>query len=291
MAQPQIHTQITPRTKLDFGLDGDIPKYWLGGDPFRTRFIDGLSMTFPVGERFFIDSVRRFRDQIQDPQLKQEVRDFMLQEGQHGMVLNQWNARLREQGVPVDAAEAFCQKFFDWQFRWLPKTWPLAHTAAVEHMTALMAEALFGQENFFEGADERMRAVFTWHAIEEFEHKAVAFDVLTKVAKASYFTRVGVMLCSVTMFQLFTLNFVRHILKGDGFSWKERLRIWGSGLWWLYKPRGGLFTRMLPSILMYLKPGFHPSDIHEPEVYRTWNAAFASTQDPLEASRATLQAA
>ncbi|MGB1558287.1 MAG: metal-dependent hydrolase, partial [Oceanococcaceae bacterium] len=64
MAQPPIHTQITPRTKLDFGLDGDIPKYWLGGDPFRTRFIDGLSMTFPVGERFFIDSVRRFRDQI-----------------------------------------------------------------------------------------------------------------------------------------------------------------------------------------------------------------------------------
>ena len=25
---------IVPRQGLDFGLDGDIPKYWLGGDAF-----------------------------------------------------------------------------------------------------------------------------------------------------------------------------------------------------------------------------------------------------------------
>lgn len=286
-----VTTHITPRSNLDFGLDGDIPQYWLGGDPFRTRFIDCLSMTFPVGERFFIASVRQYRDKITDPQLQQEVRDFMLQEGQHGMVHGQWNDRLREQGINVDKAEAFCQKFFDWQFRWLPKTWPLAHTAAVEHLTALMAEALFGKHTYFEGADERMRAVFAWHAIEELEHKSVSFDVLTKVARASYFTRAGVMFMSLLAFQFFTLDIVRQVLKRDGFSFKERMRLWASGLWWLYKPTGGLFTRMFPSIIRYMLPGFHPTDIKEPAVYRTWTEAFEASGDPMEASRATLQAA
>lgn len=291
MATEDIKTHITPRTDLDFGLDGDIPQYWLNDDAFRTRFMDALSLTFPVGERFFISAVRRFRDEITDERLQAEVRDFMRQEGQHGIVHNQWNDRLREQGIPVDDFEALCQRFFDWQFRVLPKSWPLAHTAGVEHLTAIMAEALFGHQDFFEGADERMRAVFAWHAIEEFEHKAVAFDVLKKAAKASYFTRVGVMFLALTMFQLFTLNFMRQILKRDGFSFGQRAKLWAGGMWWLYKPFGGVFTRMTPAVLQYFKPGFHPTDIQEPKVYTSWNESYGSTGDPLQASRATMQAA
>lgn len=286
MSHEPIQTTIKARRDLDFGLDGDIPQYWLNNDPFRTRFMDCLSMTFPVGERFFISAVRQFRDDITDASLQQEVREFMLQEGQHGMVHNQWNARLIEQGVPVQEAENFFQRFFDWQFRTLPKTWPLAHTAAVEHLTALMADALFGHEDFFKGADPRMRALFTWHAIEEFEHKSVAFDVLTKVAKASYLTRAGIMLVSLTLFQVLTFKFIRDVLKRDGFSFRERMRLWGSGLWWLYKPTGGVYSRLLPSILKYLKPGFHPTEIPEPAVYRTWNASYEAHGDPLAASLA-----
>ncbi len=291
MAVESIQTHITPRTDLDFGLDGDIPQYWLNGDAFRTRFVDALSLTFPVGERFFISAVRRYRDQITDEQLKAEVRDFMRQEGQHGIIHNQWNDRLREQGVTVDEFEDFCQKYFDWQFRVLPKSWPLAHTAGVEHLTAIMADALFGHPEFFDGADERMRAVFAWHAIEEFEHKSVAFDVLTKVAGASYLTRAGVMFMSLFAFQVFTLNFVRQILKRDGFSLTQRAKLWAGGLWWLYKPNGGVFTRMTPAVLQYFKPGFHPTDIQEPTVYRQWNESYTRSGDPLEASRATLRAA
>lgn len=63
-----IQTYVAPWTGLDFGLDGDIPRYWLDGHPFKTRFVDALSMTFPIGEPFFISSVRRYRDQITDPE-------------------------------------------------------------------------------------------------------------------------------------------------------------------------------------------------------------------------------
>ncbi|TAK84474.1 MAG: metal-dependent hydrolase, partial [Aquabacterium sp.] len=89
---------IVPREKLDFGLDGDIPKYWLEGDAFKSRFFDAMSIFFPEGERFFITCVRDFRDQITDPQLLKEAKDFTRQEGQHGMVHRQFNDRLKAQG-------------------------------------------------------------------------------------------------------------------------------------------------------------------------------------------------
>ena len=73
--------QPVVRTQLDFKLD-EIPRYWFGGDPFMTRMFDALSLTFPDGERYFIQSVRLFRDQIQDPELQQRVADFIRQEAE-----------------------------------------------------------------------------------------------------------------------------------------------------------------------------------------------------------------
>src|SRR5690606_30799034 len=89
--------QIVPREKLDFGLDGDIPKYWFGGDAFKSRYFDALSTIFPEGERFFIECVRDYRHMATDPQLQQEIKDFIRQEGQHGIVHNQYNQRLKAQ--------------------------------------------------------------------------------------------------------------------------------------------------------------------------------------------------
>ncbi len=291
MDNDNIQTHIVPRTNLDFGLDGNIPRYWLDGNPFKTRLVDSLSMTFPIGERFFISSVRRYRDQITGPQQLAEVRDFMRQEGQHGIVHNQWNDRLREQGVPVDAIEQFCDRFFKWQLGKLPQAWPLVYTASIEHLTAILADTVFGNDNFLHGADERMRAVFAWHAIEEFEHKAVAFDVMQKTAKVGYFTRAGIMVAAVIIFQVLTLHFLGKVLKADGFSFGQRAKLWASGLWWLYKPAGGVFAHMTPAILQYFKPGFHPTQIKEPACYRVWNETYENSGDPLQASRSTMLAA
>src|SRR5882757_3212003 len=93
------HYEIVPRQGLDFGLDGDIPKYWLGGDPFKTRFFDAMSLLFPEGEKFFIACVRDYRDRIADPELQAQVKDFIYQEGQHGMVHTRFNDRVKAQGV------------------------------------------------------------------------------------------------------------------------------------------------------------------------------------------------
>lgn len=263
---------IIPRQGPDFGLDGDIPRYWFGGDAFKSRFFDAMSLLFPEGEKFFIVCVRDYRDRITDPKLAADVRDFIYQEGQHGMVHTQFNDRLREQGIAVDQVLERQKKIMFGFFRKrFPRSFTLAQTAAAEHMTALMAHGFFSNRMFAD-ADARIRAMYAWHAVEEIEHKAVAFDVFQKVARGSYFTRtVAMMLVSFTFpFHVFAI--MRHMFDVDGVQ--NRFRVWMKGLWWLYGPRG-LYPRLLPSYLAYYLPGFHPWKHGDLTVYRQWNDAFA----------------
>ncbi|MEK8086583.1 metal-dependent hydrolase [Aquabacterium sp. A3] len=276
------HT-ITPREKLDFGLDGDIPKYWFGGDPFKTRLFDAMSTIFPEGERFFISCVRDFRDQVTDPQLRQDIKDFMRQEGQHGIVHGQYNERLKRQGIDVDALEAFERKMlFEFERKYLSAEQTLAETAAAEHMTAIMAHGFFARKEVLESADHRMRALYAWHAMEEVEHKAVAFDVMQKVAKVGYFRRVMALVLVTVGFNIHCLHTTNYMLKVDGFTGWQRLKLISKGLWWLFKP-GGLYTSMAGHFFQYFKPGFHPWDEGQMDSYRLWLDTFNRTGDPVQA--------
>ena len=262
---------ITPRQGPDFGLDGDIPKYWFGGDPFRTRFFDAMSLLFPEGEKFFIACVRDYRDHIDDPDLQAQVKDFMYQEGQHGMVHTKFNNRLKAQGIAVDEVlrrqNEIMFGFFRKRFS---AAYTLGQTAAAEHMTALMAHGFFGTDMFAD-ADPRIRAMYAWHAVEEIEHKAVAYDVYEKVAKGGYWTRVLSMLQVSLTFPLHVFMIMSHMFKVDGV--KNRFRLWVRGLWWLYGP-GGLYPRLLPHFLTYFKPGFHPWKHGDMDIYRQWVRAY-----------------
>ena len=274
---------IVPRDKMDFGLDGDIARFWLNNDPFKTRFFDALSTLFPVGERFFITCVRDFKDRIQDPQLLQDIKDFTRQEGQHSMVHTLYNNRLKAQGVDVDAILKGQEKrLFGIIRQHTSREFTLGITAASEHITAIMADCFVERPEIFDGADERIRALYVWHAMEEMEHKAVAFDVLRDHAKGSYSNRIRSMLLVTCLFPFHTFRIMAHMLRVDGFSRWQRTKLWAKGLWWLYKP-GGVFLPMTAQYFSYLKPSFHPWQ--EPVVpsYEPWLRFMSETGDPVEA--------
>ncbi|HEX5372573.1 MAG TPA: metal-dependent hydrolase [Aquabacterium sp.] len=275
---------IIPREHLDFGLDGDIPRFWLAGDPFKTRLFDAMSTLFPVGERFFITCVRDFKDRITDPKLQQQIKDFTRQEAQHSMLHTRYNQRLADQGIGVDRIlEGQERRLFGIIRKKLSREFSLGITAAAEHITAIMADAFVERHHILDGADDRIRALYVWHAMEEMEHKAVAYDVLTGVAQASYLTRVLSMLLVTILFPFHVFRIMRHMLQVDGFSRWERTRIWAKGLWWLYKP-GGVFLPLLGQYFSYLKPGFHPWDEPVVPCYPEWSRLMAE-RSPIDASK------
>lgn len=281
---------ITPREKLDFDLDRGIARYWCAGDPFKTRFFDALSVQFPEGERFFITSVREFRDGVQDPQLKADIAAFIRQEGQHGMVHDRYNALLAAQGVRVDRIEATQRRIYEWLRRWCSARFNLALTAASEHMTAIMAHSFFERQSVFAGADQRIRALYAWHAMEEVEHKAVAFDVMRRVARCGYVLRIAAMIVNTVSFPIDTFLIMHHMFRVDGLPLGQRLRLWLRGLWWLYKP-GGVFMPVLGHYLRYYRPGFHPQQAGNTRVYDIWTGDFAQHRDPVHAGNTVFASA
>ncbi len=283
---PAEHAPIVVREQLDFGLDQDIPRYWMDNDAFKTRFFDAMSTLFPQGEKFFITSVREFRDQITDPKLAKEVRDFTRQEAQHSMVHRQYNDRLQAQGIDIAGIDKDLEQslFVD-----IPKVTDakqrLAATAALEHLTSMMCTCFFERRDLLAKSDPRVRAMYAWHAIEEVEHKAVAYDVMVDVAKVGYLRR-NIAMFSVSIGFPFTVGrILNHMLVSDGFTRTQRLKMWAKGLWWFWKPTG-LFPSTLGYYFSYYKPGFHPWKLREMPSYAQWVKSFDSSGDPIAAGNA-----
>ena len=282
--------RIIPRENIDFGLDASIPRYWYANDPYKTRVMDGMELYFPEGERYFITSVRPFREQISDPTLAKHVKDFTRLEGQHGIAHTHFNQLLRDQGMPVDEMLAMQKKRNNFWLTRFSQEFNLALTGAFEHFTALLAEGFFSRKQVMEGADPRVKALFAWHAIEEMEHKAVVFNVMTTVAKVGYLKRSAAMVYATLEMTFETYRSTDVLLKADGFSWLERKRMFFAHLPWMYG-RNGVFSSFSGMILAYLKPGFHPDDIPVVHNYPDWIQAYERTGDPGQACDALIAAA
>jgi len=291
MTTPTAQHPIIPREKLQFGLDGDIPKYWFGGDPFKTRFWDALSIIFPPGEKFFMTCVRDFRDQVSDPKLLQEIKDFNKQEAQHGIVHRQDNERIRKQGIDTDTLSAWVDNFQTNRYRkWYNRSYTVAVTAAPEPFTSIIAHSMFDKRDLLKEADPRVRAMYAWHAIEEVEHKGVAYDVMVDVAKVGYFKRVLALVDATIMFPATIFYVQRKMLIQDGFGFFQRVKLMAGGLWWLFKPNG-LLQPMAKAYWTYYRVGFHPWQEAEQRGYAEWLAAFNGNHgDPVKASEQMRQA-
>lgn len=160
----------------------DLPKYFAeDGDPIASHIIAVLSSVFPEGEDFFVRSVRHYRDQITDPQLKKQVNAFIGQEAVHGREHRAVNDRLAELGYPAHEIDSAVSKALAFRTRFLPAEWNLATTAALEHFTAVFAETILSRPDEDMIGDGVISDLLRWHAVEESEHKSVAFDVFRSV--------------------------------------------------------------------------------------------------------------
>lgn len=284
----QVQYDIQVRKSLDFAID-QVPRFWFDNNPFKTRVFDALTITFPEGERYFISSVRLFRDAITDPTLAAQVKDFIAQEAQHGMAHDRYNNYLIAQGQPIGKIMRFVLQRMKDDLKYKTPEQNIALTAAAEHITSLMAECFFSQRKTLEKVHPNMRAMLAWHAIEEMEHKAVAFDVMQKVAKVDHATRIKALMFIGTAMPTFTLIRANAMLKHDGFSRRERLKMFAQGLPWLLG-KNGLLNNIRKPFLDGFRKDFHPNDHAVVHNYSTWLDTFAKTGSALEAGQAFWEA-
>lgn len=272
MAVPVRRPEIQPRN-LEFPIGEEVPDRWHSGDPHITHFFNGLSIMFPEGENFFMDAVRHFQGEIRDPELRSGVRAFCGQEGIHAREHRSYNEWLAHRGYPVERLERIVR----WRValaRKFPFKFQLAVTCALEHFTAILADALLRDSGNVAGMHPRMAELWRWHAIEETEHKAVAFDVYQTIAPGfgGYLRRI---LAMGVVTVLFTLQILIHqvlLEKREGVLWRLAGRGFAFRYFWI---EPGFLRRALGSYRAYYRRGFHPWQHDNTDLVESWKADYA----------------
>jgi len=258
--------QITAKTPADltikprdrrFGRGSAQQRWWLGGDPIATAFHNALSVTFPRGEAFFIDSVKAFRDGV-PPKLEQEIKAFVLQEVMHSREHVAFNKRVVDAGYDVTRLEKAVIDSLELT-KGRPQILNLAVTMALEHYTAMLAQMMLKHPEYFAGVDEETKAMWKWHAVEEIEHKGVAYDTWLHATRDwSRWKRwkVKSIMMVLVSYRFWTKRWqgTLDLLAQDGIEGvgaKARL------LWYLVG-RPGPVRRILPAWIAYFLPNFHP---------------------------------
>lgn len=247
---------ITPRDRR-FGRGSAMQRWWANGDPFATAFFNALSVTFPKGEAFFIEAVKAHRDGVPE-RLAREIRAFTLQEVMHSREHVAFNARVVDAGYDVAPLEARVDEILAIANA-RPPIVRLAATMALEHYTAILAQMILKRADLFPATDAESVALWRWHAIEEIEHKGVAYDAWAHATRD--WSRAKRWRVKTIMMLIITVNFWRHRIEGmlellrqDGITgWRART---GLARYLLLRP--GVLRLIARPWFSFFLPGFHP---------------------------------
>ncbi|NIJ37955.1 hypothetical protein FHR22_002658 [Sphingopyxis panaciterrae] len=247
---------------MKFGREISPPRWWHSGDPGRTAFFNALSSTFPVGEKFFMTAVRHYRDGAPEP-LRGQIDDFLYQESMHSREHVVFNRQAEDAGFDIAPLEDRARRTIAWVKRRSPLQ-QLAATCALEHFTATLAHDALADPRHLDGATEEAKRLWQWHAMEEIEHKAVAFDTyLHATRNMTPFRRWlkrSLVMCVTTMrfhYVIFrnTADLLRQDERNDFATWRKLLS-------YLYG-RPGTLRLLLLGVFTYMRPGFHPWQIDD----------------------------
>jgi predicted metal-dependent hydrolase len=247
---------ITPRDRR-FGRNAPQARGWMGGDPIATAFYNALSITFPKGEAFFIESVKAFRAGAPE-KLEREIKAFVVQEVIHSREHVSFNKRIADAGYDLTILEQQVTDSLELT-KGRPEILNLCVTMALEHYTAILASQFLTDADAFKGADQEQINLWKWHAIEEIEHKGVAYDTWLHATRD--WTRFKRWKVKSIMMLLVTKNFwtnrfhgMLELLAQDGITgWQAKARV----LWYLLGTPGPL-RRLLKPWAAFFLPGFHP---------------------------------
>ena len=268
---------ITPRDRR-FGRDAATPRLWHGGRVEATAIYNALSATFPIGEAYFVESVRKFREGA-PPKLAEEIKGFTTQEAIHSREHDAFNKRAADAGYDLTNLEAQVEKRLAVARARGPYA-NLAATMALEHFTAILAHELLANPRHLEGAEAETADLWRWHAVEEIEHKGVAYDTwLWATRDWPRFKRWKV---KTKIMMYVTRNFLVDRTAGS----LEMMRhdgVTGFRAWWLLLTYlwvwPAMFRKIAGAWLSFFLPGFHPWNVDDRHLLGAY-AKIASGTEP-----------
>ncbi len=276
---------ITPRDRR-FGRDAATPRLWHGGRVEATAIYNALSATFPIGEAYFVESVRKFREGA-PPKLAEEIKGFTTQEAIHSREHDAFNKRAADAGYDLSKLEQRVSERLAIT-RDRPPIVNVAATMALEHFTAILAHQLLANPRHLAGAEPEAADLWRWHAVEEIEHKGVAYD--TWLFATRDWPRYKRWKVKAKVMLLVTRNFLVDRTAGS-IELMRQDGVTGVKAWWLLLSylwlRPGMFRKIAGAWLKYFLPGFHPWN----EDDRHLLGAYASIASGTEPKRKVRRAA
>ena len=252
--------------RLLVDLAAPFPGRWNGGDAFRSAFFNALSMSFPVGEQYFMDSVRNGLKALppeRQATYRQEVQGFIGQEATHRRIHALFNAQLEALGLSNEFERRAARRLAANAHRDIRIH--VAATAATEHFTAIFADWMLRHPEALEGAEPRLATLWQWHSAEESEHRCTAFNIYTAMG--------GSQRWRIRIFRYITITFLSDVLRqtvrnlwhdGSLFKWST----WRSGATMLFA-KDGMIRGNYKMWRDYFAPDFHPSQ-HDASLSAQW---------------------
>jgi len=275
---------ITPRDRR-FGRDAATPRLWHGGRVEATAIYNALSATFPIGEAYFVESVRKFREGA-PPKLAEEIKGFTTQEAIHSREHDAFNKRAADAGYDLSKLEHRVAERLE-----ITKSRPpivnVAATMALEHFTAILAHELLANPRHLAGAEQETVDLWRWHAVEEIEHKGVAYDTWLWATRdwpryKRWKVKAKVMLLVTRNFLVDRTAGSLELMRQDGVT--------GLKAWWLLLTylwvRPGMFRKIAGAWLKYFLPGFHPWNEDDRHLLGAYTSIASGTESKRKVRRA-----
>jgi uncharacterized protein len=272
---------ITPRDRR-FGRGGQYRRWWLNNDPVATAFYNALSVTFPKGEGYFIDSVRAFREGT-PPRLEKEIAAFIKQEVIHTREHVAFNRHVVDQGYDIAPLERHVDEALALT-KGRPQIANLAATMCLEHFTAIIANQLISNPQHLAGGDQAAADMWRWHALEEIEHKGVAYDTWLHATRdwgrwQRWKVKALVMVMTTIKFFAGRYKGMVELLRQDGLEgaavkWRVITYAFGNP---------GMARKVAGAWLAFFLPGFHPWNHDDRALIAKAESDFAAAVMPVAA--------
>lgn len=217
--------------RLTFNFDSEQTQdpVWSRSSPEFAIFMNALGVDVPHFERFLVKVMRRYRDELNNPQLRKDVQAIIGQESHHAFNFTKWNAELGKKYPKLKNIEAENQQYFDTVLNSKSKKFQIGFTAGYETFTFLGGLIILDRYQELMGdADPGIRAMWVWHQVEEVEHGAVAHDFYQAFYANSEWYRKGMVALAFWHIIVETFKSFQHMVRveNDDARPKNAFKAW-----------------------------------------------------------------